>query len=78
VLFFSLRSPLAEPPSVINVACWHLCDIAAAARHVCLSGKTGSDQPRVKMTRLTHSRTRGSFSELVKNAASVYSGARKF
>jgi hypothetical protein len=32
---FSLRSPLTEPPSVIDVACWPLADLTGAAANVC-------------------------------------------
>jgi hypothetical protein len=35
VLSFSLRSPLTEPPSVIDVACWHNPDMARWSVDVC-------------------------------------------
>jgi hypothetical protein len=31
VLSFSLRSPLAEPPSVIDVSCWCFSDLTASS-----------------------------------------------
>jgi hypothetical protein len=39
---FSLRSPLTEPPSVIDVACWHFSDMAAAADDVRSWGESRS------------------------------------
>ena len=36
VLSFSLRSPLTEPPSVIDVAYWHFSDLTLLLRIVCL------------------------------------------
>jgi hypothetical protein len=38
VLSFSLRSPLTEPPSVIDVAYWHKSDIQVGAPHVRYQG----------------------------------------
>ena len=37
-LSFSLRSPLTEPPSVVDVAYWHLADIRVTLSHVRLWG----------------------------------------
>jgi hypothetical protein len=38
VLSFSLRSPLTEPPSVIDVACWHETEVPTGSEHVRSSG----------------------------------------
>jgi hypothetical protein len=49
VLSFSLRSPLTEPPSVIDVACWHFSDFARSAavvRDILTSGHRYSSTTR--------------------------------
>src|SRR5258706_15504808 len=41
VLSFSLRSPLTEPPSVIDVAYWHQTDMPTVFRDVRFQGQSG-------------------------------------
>jgi hypothetical protein len=44
VLSFSLRSPLTEPPSVIDVACWHIASFRCDAEFGRHEGKADIDQ----------------------------------
>jgi hypothetical protein len=57
---------------------WHETDQQMQSPHVRCWGINGPGWNAARSLKMTHSRTRGSFSELVKNAASVYSGTRKF
>ena len=41
VLFFSLRSPLTEPPSVIDVAYWHFSGTLRCLTSACNALKSG-------------------------------------
>jgi hypothetical protein len=41
VLSFRLRSPLTEPPSVIDVAYWHKCEVPTASSNVRVREQNG-------------------------------------
>jgi len=61
-LLCSVPAGLIEDDDGVGAGGSHgpLCDIATAARHVCLSGKTGSERRAAKATRLTQRRHQNS------------------